>query len=187
MIYHFIEYGDGEQFFNGIVKFAMRDENTAVLEADRNGLISFCRFIMIELVNNAEDEYAWYQLLSQIGDLADGSLDLFIDNINGLNLKTSKAGKTYQEYNFGVKIDIENESEYLLEENAYLKIEHRQNAMICIRGNTAGLITLCKFMLILANDDKHEIFLTTADKSTYAWGELTDDSMTLLILKLDSN
>ncbi len=197
---HFTEYGDEENYISGFLKLSCKDEKTALLEADRNGLISLSRFIVQEILSgeltrrmeyehDAETgelcvktsyvAYRWHHFsyLPQVGerDLAEGSYDLYVETFEESE-SFVKEGKTYRQYGYALQVDIDNlesaDGSYLMEPDAELCISCLGTPLIGISGNRKGLHSFCKFLLMLAYGEESCICLHVENKEK--WGELID-------------
>lgn len=187
----FKEYGDTEKYLKGFLKFSLIDEKTVLLETDEEGLQSLIRFIMLEMINDSNNEYSYkhFTYLPQIGetDLTKGSLDFYIETVDGFIPTSSKTGKSYQQYGYDQNANILNECDLLLENNAYIEVGQRDNLLVCLSCNKEGFTSFCKFLLLLIYDKLNKIHLKAENKRENSWGELWEGSMDLLIVKHKTN
>lgn len=171
----------------GFVKVSLMNENVAVLEADEEGLYFLCQFITAEILNDSENEYSFkhFSYLPQIGedDLAQGSLDFYIEKIDGYIKAPFKEGKSYLQYGISSIVNSINNKDYLIEANSYIKVEQRDNLLVCLSCNKFGFISLCNLLRLMANNGLNEIHLYPKNKQKNLWDELSGDSMELIIAK----
>lgn len=184
---NFKKYSDAEKYLKGFIKLSLVDEKTALLEADEEGLESLARFIVVEIINDTEKAYSYkhFTYLPQIGetDLIEGSLDFYIETVDGYMLIPPKEGKSFQQYGYDKKINILDSCDLLLENDAYIEVGQRDGLLISLSCNKKGFISFCKFLLLLSYDKLNEIRLKAENKQEDSWGELCKESIDLLIVK----
>lgn len=128
---------------NGLVKVTLMNENVALLETNEKDLLSLSQFIETEIINDSENDYLFkhFSYLPQIGedDLAQGSLDFFIEKIDGFVDVPSKKGKTYLQYGIPSIVTAINRNDALIEANSYMNVEQRDNLLVSLSCNKIGL------------------------------------------------
>lgn len=172
---------------NGLVKVTLMNENVALLETNKKGLLFLSQFIETEIINDSENDYSFkhFSYLPQIGedDLAQGSLDFFIEKIDGFVDVPSKKGKTYLQYGISSIVTDINRNDDLFEANSYINVEQRDNLLVSLSCNKLGFISFCKLLNVMASNELNKIHLYPEKKSKNVWGELNEGSMELVIVK----
>ena len=115
-------------------------------------------------------------------DLAQGSLDFFIEKIDGFVDVPPKKGKTYLQYGISSIVTDVNRNDDLFEADSYINVDQRDHLLISLSCNKIGLISFCKLLRAMASSELNEIHLYP-EKHENVWGELNEGSMELVIVK----
>lgn len=165
----------------GFVKLSLPNVNIALLEADKAGLSSLCAFIENEIINDKYNGYSFkhFSYLPQIGEdeIASGSLDFYVERVDGYIEVRPKRGKRYSQYG----ISMNETDNYLIEPDSYIEVGQRDNLLVNLSCNKSGFNSLCNILSLMADGKLKEFRLYPENKNT--WGELSDESIEFIIVR----
>lgn len=193
-----------EQNGIGTIKVSLILPKTLEISSDKHGLLLLCQIIVQEMLphidngNPNDNNLQSYMHKKKSIKFSEDSIDFDICKVSDDNSPLPHIkGKTFAQYGFDIPNEMGNYSEELLETNAYIsatawheayiRISEGQeipveNVVAGIGANEAGLRTLSKFIMLVANGFTNSVRLKPRAVDNLQ-GELTQESMDLVIAR----